>query len=150
MDYEDKALLSYLGNEKGFDWYKKAFAKNDEKNGKFAWSWSLWAFLGGGWYLIYRRAYIEGICLLILGVVLLFRFPAMMLALKLSMGGIAPYIVYVKYKNMKYKIEGMMKKESRRLEALEVAGGCFVPAIWMAVAVYSAIILFIAYAYITV
>jgi hypothetical protein len=149
MNYEDKALLSYLGKEKGFEWYKESFAKHDAKNGKFAWSWSLWAFVGGGWYFIYRRMFVEGVCLLALGAFLAFTYPAMMLSLKISMGGVAPYMLYVRYKTTKNDVESKYKKESGRLEALKERGGCFPKAIYMAVTAYLLGIGFIVYAYVT-
>ncbi|WP_319370633.1 DUF2628 domain-containing protein [uncultured Ilyobacter sp.] len=149
MNYEDRALLSYLGKEKGFEWYKKSFAKHDAKNGKFSWSWSFWAFIGGGWYFIYRKMFVEGVCLLALGVFLTFTYPAMMLSLKISMGGIAPYMLYVRYKTIKSDVESKYKKESGRLEALKERGGYFQNAIYMAVTAYLLIAVFIAYAYIT-
>lgn len=149
MNYEDKALLSYLGKEKGFEWYKKSFAKHDAKKGKFAWSWSFWAFIGGGWYFIYRRMFVEGVCLLALGVFLATTYPAMMLSLKISMGGIAPYMLYVRYKNTKNDVESKYKKEKGRLEALGERGGYFQPAIYLAVGVYLLAIVFLIYAYVT-
>ncbi|WP_321328377.1 DUF2628 domain-containing protein [uncultured Ilyobacter sp.] len=149
MNYEDKALLSYLGKEKGFEWYKKSFAKHDAKNGKFAWSWSFWAFVGGGWYFIYRKMFVEGICLLALGVFLAFTHPAMMLSLKISMGGIGPYMFYVRYRGAKNEVESMYKKESGRLEALKERGGYFQQGIYLAVGVYLLGLGYIAYAYAT-
>jgi hypothetical protein len=129
-NYEDRALRAFIGTSK-YEWYKRAFAKY-EKDGeeKFAWNWSWWAFLANGWYLIYRKAYLEGIAYIFLMTMLNNDFPIVALILGIGSGGVLPYFVYRRYKFLKLDIEEKVKDEDKRIQLFEKFGGVNQWVIW--------------------
>lgn len=146
--YEEKALKAFLGNppmyelyEKIFEeflgssspyeWYKKAFEKYKKPGEKrFARNWSWWAFFGNEFYLIYRKAYLEGLAYIFLMAMLFNDFPVVAIAIRIASGYILPYFVYKKYIFFKADIEKRIKNENERIKEFEKVGGINPWAVW--------------------
>ena len=138
-EYEAKMLEAFVGKpdkpEKGL-WYANAFAKYDV-NGVDAmrWNWSWWAFFGGLLYLLYRKAYMPAIWLLVLFIVASF-IPFAGFILWILTGGFAPYFVYKTYLERKAEVESAIQDEPKRIETMRILGGCNDWAIWLAVLIH--------------
>ena len=103
----------------------KKLLPNMKKNGeeKFVWNWSWWAFLGNGWYLIYRKAYLEGISYIFLMTMINNDFPSVAFLMGICSGGVLPYFVYRRYKFLKTDIESKIEDENTRIQLLRKFGG---------------------------
>jgi hypothetical protein len=125
-EYEAKMLEAFVGKpdkpEKGL-WYANAFAKYDV-NGVDAmrWNWSWWAFFGGIWFLIYRKAYAAAGGLFLISIASAF-IPFAGLVVWVLSGGYSPYFVYKTYKAKKLQIEAAEGDENRRIEMMQELGG---------------------------
>jgi len=133
-EYEAKMLEAFVGKpdkpEKGL-WYANAFAKYDV-NGVDAmkWNWSWWAFFGGIWFLIYRKAYAAAGGLFLIAIASSFV-PFGGLVISILAGGYSPYFVYKTYKTKKLQIEAAEGDENRRVEMMEKLGGYNTWAAWL-------------------
>jgi len=125
-EYEAKMLEAFVGKpdkpEKGL-WYANAFAKYDV-NGVDAmrWNWSWWAFFGGIWFLIYRKAYAAAGGLFLISIASAF-IPFAGLIIWVLSGGYSPYFVYKTYRAKKLQIEAAEGDENRRIEMMQALGG---------------------------
>lgn len=125
-EYEAKMLEAFVAKpdkpEKGL-WYANAFAKYDV-NGVDAmrWNWSWWAFFGGIWFLIYRKAYAAAGGLFLITIAAAF-IPFAGLVIWVLSGGYSTYFVYKTYKAKKLQIEAAEGDENRRIEMMKMLGG---------------------------
>jgi hypothetical protein len=125
-EYEAKMLEAFVGKpdkpEKGL-WYANAFSKYDV-NGVDAmkWNWSWWAFFGGIWFLIYRKAYAAAGGLFLISIASAF-IPFAGLIIWVLTGGFSPYFVYKTYKAKKLQIEAAEGDQNRRIEMMQELGG---------------------------
>lgn len=133
-EYEAKMLEAFVAKpdkpEKGL-WYANAFAKYDV-NGVDAmkWNWSWWAFFGGIWFLIYRKAYAAAGALLLIAIASSFV-PFGGLVVSILAGGYSPYFVYKTYKAKKLQIEAAEGDENRRIEMMQKLGGYNQWVVWL-------------------
>ncbi len=133
-EYEAKMLEAFVGKpdspEKGL-WYANAFSKYDI-NGVdvMRWNWSWWAFFGGIWFLIYRKAYAAAGGLFLISIVASF-IPFSGIVISILAGGFSTYFVYRVYKTKKLEIEAANLDESQRIEMMKVVGGYNAWAAWV-------------------
>ena len=135
-DYDDQMLEAFVNKPEVTAWYKMAFSRYSV-NGveKMSWVWSWWAFFGGIFYLLYRKAYMAALGLFVLTIVS-FAIPFGGLIVWILTGGLAPYFVYKTYQSKKAEIEAAIDDEPKRIETMRVVGGYNDWAIWLAVALH--------------
>jgi len=115
-------------------WYKNAFSQyNVNGIDKMTWVWSWWAFFGGIFYLLYRKAYLPALGLFVITIVS-FAIPFGGLIVWIVTGGLAPYFVYQTYKSKKAEIEAAIADKQKRIETMRAVGGYNDWAILLAVA----------------
>ena len=125
-EYEAKMLEAFVGKpespEKGL-WYANAFGKYDI-NGVdvIKWNWSWWAFFGGIWFLLYRKAYAAAGGLLLISIIASF-IPFSGIVISILAGGFSSYFIYKIYKTKKLEIEATHMDEEQRIEMMKVVGG---------------------------
>lgn len=126
MNYEVKAVEAFINNPRSFDWYYDTFKKfSNLEHKKPIWQWSWWAFLGGVWFLFYRKLYLEGLIIWLIGSLLTFTFgPVAMLPLMIALGGYTPWLIYRRFKKIKREVEYTTSDSKERLFLLEDQGGC--------------------------
>ena len=133
-EYEAKMLEAFVGKpespEKGL-WYANAFSKYDV-NGVdvMRWKWSWWAFFGGIWFLIYRKAYAAAGGLFLISIVASF-IPFSGIVISILAGGFSTYFVYRVYRAKKLEIEAANPDESQRIEMMKIVGGYNAWAAWV-------------------
>ena len=132
-DYDNKMIEAFINKPEKTVWYQYAFSQYSV-NGvdKMMWVWSWWAFFGGIFYLLYRKAYLPALGLLALTIVS-FAIPFGGLILWIVTGGLAPYFVYKTYQSKKAEIEAKITDEQKRIETMRAVGGYNDWAIWLAV-----------------
>lgn len=132
-DYDDQILEAFVNKPEVTAWYKMAFSRYSV-NGvdKMAWVWSWWAFFGGIFYLLYRKAYMAALGLFVLTIVS-FAIPFGGLIVWIITGGLAPYFVYKTYQSKKAEIEAAIADQHKRIETMRAVGGYNDWAIWLAV-----------------
>ncbi len=137
-DYEARMVEAFVGKEddpaKGF-WYANAFSKyNVNGVDSMKWNWSWWAFFGGIFFLLYRKAYAAagGLFLisLVSGII-----PFGGLVIWILSGGFSPYFVYKVFKTKKLEIEAAQQDENQRVAMMKELGGYNQWVIWVAVAI---------------
>ena len=135
-DYDNNMVEAFVNKPEVTQWYKNAFSRYSV-NGveKMAWVWSWWAFFGGIFYLLYRKAYMAAFGLFVLTIVS-FAIPFGGLIVWILTGGLAPYFVYKTYQSKKAEIEAAIDDEPKRIETMRVVGGYNDWAIWLAVALH--------------
>lgn len=125
-EYEARMLEAFVGKperpEKGL-WYANAFSKYTT-NGieTIRWNWSWWAFFGGIWFLIYRKAYAAAGGLFLLSIIAAFIPFAGVVVWVLS-GGYSVFFVYRVYRIKKLQIEAAEENEEQRIEMMRELGG---------------------------
>lgn len=120
--YQNKEAIEAFVGDKKSQWYIKAFEKyNNEGRDKIAWNWSWPAFFVGPLYLMYRKCYLSGIIMYII----LEKVPNLFLALCFCFltGGLAPFIVYRRFKKISDKIDNKKFDYQKKLRTLESSGG---------------------------
>ncbi len=131
--YEEKMLEAFVQKPEKVEWYRQAFSKFDV-NGveRMAWVWSWWAFFGGFWFLLYRKAYMPALALFIVEVIASF-IPFLGLIVAILAGGFSTYFVYKTYKNKKMEIESKIDDPIQRIETMRAVGGYHQWVVWVAV-----------------
>jgi len=124
--YEAQMVEAFVGKpdapEKGL-WYANAFTKyNVNGVDKMAWNWSWWAFFGGIWFLLYRKAYAAAGGLFLISLASAF-IPFAGLVVWILTGGFSPYFVYKVYQTKKQEIEAAQESESQRINTMQMVGG---------------------------
>ena len=136
QDYDNKMVEAFIDKPEKLAWYKNAFEQyNVNGVAKMTWVWSWWAFFGGIFYLLYRKAYMPAIGLLVLMIVASF-IPFAGFILWILTGGFAPYFVYKTYLERKAEVESAIQDEPKRIETMRILGGCNDWAIWLAVLIH--------------
>ncbi len=136
-DYDEKMLEAFINKPESLAWYKSAFSRfNVNGIDKMAWAWSWWAFFGGIFYLLYRKAYLAALGLFAVSL-LSFIVPFGGLIVWILTGGLAPYFVYKTYKVKRTEIEANITEEPKRVETMRAVGGVNNWAIWLAVALHA-------------
>ena len=136
QDYDNKMVETFINKPEKLAWYKNTFERyNVNGTAKMTWVWSWWAFFGGLFYLLYRKAYMPAIILLVLIIVSSF-IPFAGLILWILTGGFAPYFVYKTYLERKAEIESAIQDEPKRIETMRTLGGYNQWAIWIAVLIH--------------
>lgn len=136
-EYDDRMIEAFVDKAEVTTWYKNAFEKF-EINGveKLTWVWSWWAFFGGIFYLLYRKAYLAAGGLLVLTIITSF-IPFGGIALWIATGGLAPYFVYKVYREKRREIESSIQDEEKRIETMRAVGGFHSWVVWLAVVIHA-------------
>ncbi len=135
-EYEARMLEAFVGKpeepDKGL-WYANAFAKYDVGGlDTMKWKWSWWAFMGGIFFLLYRKAYAAAGALFLISLVSGI-IPFGGLVIWVLTGGFSTYFVYKVYKTKKLEIEAVQGDENKRVEMMQELGGYNQWVIWAAV-----------------
>jgi hypothetical protein len=148
-DYDNKMLEAFVNKPEVTQWYKYTFSRYSV-NGveKMAWAWSWWAFFGGIFYLLYRKAYMAALGLFVLTSVSL-AIPFGGLIVWILTGGLAPYFVYKVYRSKKAEIESTITDEQQRIETMRAVGGYNNWAILLAVAFHAFMWIWVFFAFST-
>ena len=133
-DYENKMIQAFIGKPDKVAYYSDAF-KKFESHG-FQWNWSWWGFFGSIFFLLYRKVY------LVFGIMLLLIFANVVVSLgydpkiyqvvnfvfSITLGGISPFLIFLRYKKRKSEIESKTSDLKERLGLMKEAGG--VMSLW--------------------
>jgi len=124
--YEAQMLEAFVGKpdapDKGL-WYATAFNKyNINGVDKMAWNWSWWAFFGGIWFLLYRKAYAAAGGLFLISLASAF-IPFAGLIIWILSGGFSSYFVYKVYQTKKMEIEAAQQGDAQRINTMQMVGG---------------------------
>lgn len=135
--YEQKMIEAFVDKEEKTLWYQHAFSRYSI-NGieSLQWVWSWWAFFGGVFYLLYRKAYLAALGLFVLSFVAS-SVPLAGLIVWVLSGGYGVYFVRRVYLDRKREIEAHISVEDERIETMRRLGGCNNWVIW----VYAAFVL---------
>ncbi len=129
-EYENQMIEAFINNSEKTAWYQEAFKKY-QINGvdKIAWNWNWWAFLGGPFYLLYRKAYLAGLVLFL--TIGFFSIPGVIPIVPILAGGLSTYFIYKEYKKKKAEIERTIDDTQKRLDTMRIVGGYNKWAIWV-------------------
>ncbi|MEA3490851.1 MAG: hypothetical protein U9R27_03035 [Campylobacterota bacterium] len=119
-EYEQELFEAYIGTPEKFDWYTQAFEYFEQRENRMSWYWSIWAMIGGFWYLIYRKqmkmAMIVLFVSIFLGAILpMGLLPFVMLLFAIAMGGFGTYFVYAQYRTKREELEAVLDDEEKRI-----------------------------------
>ena len=129
-EYDKKMVEAFIQKPEKTKWYIDAFGKfNVNGIDKVAWVWSWWAFGGGIFYLLYRKAYL-GALIFFLANLVSSIVPLGGILIWILQGGFSVYFVYLKYKNLKNEIESKIEDENERIKTMQQLGGYNNWAIW--------------------
>ena len=148
--YEKELFEAYIATPEKFEWYQKAFDYFESREGRMSWYWNNWAFLGGVWYLLYRKqmkwALIILFAILLLGVVLpMHIFPFVLLFIEILIGGFGTFFIYRQYKEKRKELESILSdKEKRILVMHHQIGGVSKIVIPMAIVMLISFVLIVA------
>ena len=131
--YEDRMLAAFVGKPDKFWYYKRAFSKfNFNGIDKIKWVWSWWAFFFNWLFLLYRKAYLAAVIVLVL-LLTLGLIPGVGLIISILVGGYAIYFIYKKYKSLKLEIENATQNEDERIKLMIENGGYNNWVIWLVI-----------------
>ncbi|MBL0721512.1 MAG: hypothetical protein JJV88_02905 [Sulfurovum sp.] len=127
MNYNTNIIEVFIATPKKFDWYKKAF-NYFEVNLNARWYWNSGAFIGGFWYLLFRKDLKSALMILfielILGAVLSLKiFLLIFLLISILIGGFGTFFIYRKYKKDRAGIEAMFQDTAKRIGVISIIGG---------------------------
>ena len=129
-EYDKKMIEAFIQKPEKTKWYIDAFSKfNVNGIDKVAWVWSWWAFGGGVFYLLYRKAYL-GALIFFLANLVSSLVPLGGILIWILQGGFSVYFVYLKYKNLKNEIESKIEDEDERIKTMQQLGGYNNWALW--------------------
>ena len=132
-EYDKKMIEAFIQKPEKTKWYIDAFGKfNVNGIDRVAWVWSWWAFGGGIFYLLYRKAYL-GALIFFLANLVSSIVPLGGILIWILQGGFSVYFVYLKYKNLKTQIESQIEDENERIRTMQELGGYNTWAIWVGV-----------------
>ncbi len=132
-EYDKKMIEAFIQKPEKTKWYIDAFSKfNVNGIDRVAWVWSWWAFGGGIFYLLYRKAYL-GALIFFLANLVSSIVPLGGILIWILQGGFSVYFVYLKYKNLKAEIESKIEDENERIKTMQQLGGYNNWAIWLGV-----------------
>ena len=127
MSYNEDMLEAFISTKKRFNWYKKAF-NYFEHNNQARWYWNNGAFIGGFWYLLFRKDLKSALIIifieLLLGATLpLNIFIISFIFISILIGGFGTFFIYKKYKNDRRGIEITFQDRDKRVGVLAIIGG---------------------------
>lgn len=132
-DEEYQMIEAYIDKPEVTDWYVNSFNRFSINGIDIVkWNWSWWAFFGGVFYLLYRKAYIPALIVFILNF-LVGIVPFGHLILWILTGGYAPYFVYKTYKEKRLEVVSAIEDKQKRLDTLRILGGTNEWALWIGV-----------------
>jgi len=132
-EYDKKMIEAFIQKPEKTKWYIDAFGRfNVNGIDRVAWVWSWWAFGGGIFYLLYRKAYL-GALIFFLANLVSSVIPLGGILIWILQGGFSVYFVYLKYKNLKAQIESQIEDENERIRTMQELGGYNTWAIWVGV-----------------
>ena len=139
--YENQMIEAFVNNPEKTSWYIESFKKY-QINGidKMTWNWSWWAFFGGVFFLLYRKAYMAALGLFLLTMILS-SVPIVSLIISIMAGGLSTYFVYKTYKDKKTEIENTISDNQKRLDTMRVIGGFNTWVLWLAGVLYGLIVI---------
>lgn len=134
-DEQYQMIEAYIDKPEVTQWYVNAFSRYSINGIDVTrWNWSWWAFFGGVFYLLYRKAYLPAIILFVLNL-LVGVIPFGHLILWILTGGYAPYFVYKTYKEKLLEVDTVFNDRAKKIETLRVLGGTNVWALWAGIIV---------------
>lgn len=140
-EYEYKMIEAFTRKPEKVEWYKRAFDKyNINGVDVVRWNWSWWAFLGGFWFLLYRKAYLAAAILFIIVHVVAYM-PIAGLIVWIASGGLSMYFVYKVYKRKKFQIEAAQMDDELRAATMRHVGGYHQWVVYAAIVYFLLIIL---------
>jgi len=127
MSYSEDMLEAFISTPNRLDWYKKAFT-HFEVDDRARWYWNNGAFIGGFWYLLFRKDLKSALTIifieLILGTILpLNIFIIFFIFISILIGGFGTFFIYKKYKMDRNGIEVMFQDNARRVGVIAIIGG---------------------------
>jgi hypothetical protein len=129
---DDKLIEAYIDTPEKNNWYQNAFQKyNVNGIDKLAWHWSWWAFFGGVFFLLYRKAYLAALGLFIITIIV-GSIPLLSLIVWIVQGGLSVYFIYLKYQQKRKEIEASCQTEEECIQAMKNVGGVNTWVIWVA------------------
>ena len=140
-EYEHKMIDAFVDKPEKTLWYQNAFEKY-QVNGidRVAWNWSWWAFFGGFFFLLYRKAYMAALGLFVLSF-LASWVPILPLIIYILTGGYATYFIYKNYSEKKKEVETTIEDTQTRIDTMRELGGYNNWAIWLAAILYGIILI---------
>ena len=132
-DYDKQMIEAFVNKPEKTLWYQNVFSRyNINGIDKISWNWSWWAFFGGMFFLLYRKAYMAAMMLFALSI-LSSMIPFGGFIVWILSGGYSTYFIYKVYQSKKREIEMQMEDESRRIETMQMIGGYNTWVIWVGV-----------------
>jgi len=148
--YKKEMFEAYIATPSRYEWYTQAFEALQKDGGRYVWYWNSWGFIGGVWYLLYRKvmslALIALFALIIMGAVLpLGGFVVGYLGVALLIGGYGTGEVYHSYAKHHHDITAMFKGEQgKSIGVMRIIGGV------NTVALYAGLFTFVAFVLIAI
>lgn len=131
MSDTSKMLEAFVGTPEKMQWYKEAFSQyNVNGVDRIAWVWSWWAFFGGAFFLLYRKAYIPAAVLF--GITTFFGIiPTanpiagifLSICVSICQGGFATYFIYKTFIEKKELVKNTVESEEKQIETMRQIGG---------------------------
>jgi len=130
--YEERMLAAWVGKPEKVPFYKIAFQKFAiSGNDRFGVVWSWWAFLGGFWFFLYRKAYLEALTVFLISFFAVFIPFIGPILVMIGVGLSAIYFLYKRYLTIKMEIEALVEEEDKRLEFMLIKGGYNSWVVWV-------------------
>jgi len=130
--YNNKMIEAYIDTPEKNDWYQNAFQKyNINGVDKLAWHWSWWAFFGGFFFLLYRKAYMAALGLFIISIIV-GSIPILSLIVWIATGGLSVYFIYLEYQKKRKEVEASCETEEICIQEMKNLGGVNTWVIWVA------------------
>lgn len=130
-EYSDTMIEAFIDSPDKTLWYQMSFSKfNINGVDNIAWNWSWWAFFTGFLFLLYRKAYIPALILLILSITI-GMIPFVGLLLMILSGGYSTYFIYRVYRTKLLETENNIEDEQIRLETMKQLGGYNQWVVWV-------------------
>jgi len=141
--YDEQMIEAYINTPKKNTWYQNAFQKyNVNGVDKLAWHWSWWAFFGGFFFLLYRKAYIAALGLFVASIIIS-PIPILSFILWIASGGFSVYFIYLKYQQKKKETEASCQTEEECIQAIKNVGGVNKWVIWVAAILNTIVLVYI-------
>lgn len=131
--YDKEMVAAFIAKPQKERWYRHAFERYSI-NGvdKMSWVWSWWAFAGGPFFLLYRKAYIAAGLLFAVSI-LISIIPFGGLIIWVLSGGYSTYFVYKVYQDKKRETEANVTDIQKRIQTMWAVGGTHEWVVWVAV-----------------
>ncbi len=139
--YDNQMIEAFVNDPEKTSWYIESFKKY-QINGidKMTWNWSWWAFFGGVFFLLYRKAYMAALGLFLL-MMILSSVPIISFIISIMAGGLSTYFIYKTYKDKKTEIENTISDNQKQLDTMRVIGGFNTWVLWLAGVLYGLIVI---------